>query len=215
MQDDSKHPNQPDEPFADTAGVVLAGGRSSRYGSNKALAEVDGVPLIQRVVAVLKPIFQHVYIVTNSPGEYAFLGLPMFQDLIRGLGPLGGIYTALRSMPESRGFFAACDMPRLSGRLIRHMVDQAWDADAVVPRISGMFEALHAVYGRGCLPAIEALIDSRCSQVIRFFDMVSVRYLEEEEIRRYDPALESFFNINTPADAKAGPPGKKGGTEHD
>jgi molybdopterin-guanine dinucleotide biosynthesis protein A len=208
MQDASKEPESPEDTLTDTAGVVLAGGRSSRFGRNKALAELGGVPLIQRVVGVLKPVFRHVYIITNSPREYAFLGLPMFQDLIRGLGPLGGIYTALRSMPESRGFFAACDMPNLNGRLIRHMADQARDMDAVVPRIRGMVEALHAVYGSGCLPAIQALIDSQCRQVFRFFDGVAVRYLEEEELRRYDPALKSFFNINTPDDLESGAPGK-------
>jgi len=211
MQDDSIRPDSPQDRFTHTAGVVLAGGRSSRYGSNKALAVVDGVPLIQRVVGVLEPIFQRVYVITNSPAEYEFLGLPMFRDLIPGLGPLGGIHTALRRMPEARGFFTACDMPRLNGRLIRHMVDQARDVDAVVPRISGMLEALHAVYARSCLPAIQALIDSRCRQVLRFFDSVTVRYLEAEEIRRYDPALESFFNINRPADMRAGPAAKKRG----
>ena len=91
-------------------------------------------------------------------------------------------------------------MPYLSGSLIRYMVGRSRGFDVVVPRISGMIEALHGVYGKGCLPAIRNLIESRTYQVIRLLPNVSVRYVEEDEIRRHDPGLKSFFNINKPGD---------------
>jgi molybdenum cofactor guanylyltransferase len=94
-------------------GVILAGGKSSRFGSNKAFASMNGTQLIERVIAIMGSIFKDLIIITNDPDEYSFLGLPMYEDLIKGLGPLGGIYTGLEKIPEKTGFFVACDMPFL------------------------------------------------------------------------------------------------------
>ncbi|MBW2204007.1 MAG: molybdenum cofactor guanylyltransferase [Deltaproteobacteria bacterium] len=185
------------EKIEDVSGVVLAGGMSSRYGKNKALVEFHGIPLIERVLGVMRPIFRHVIIITNTPDEYSHLKLPMYQDIIKGLGPLGGIFTGLQVIPNS-GFFVACDMPFLNQGLIRHMVEVRADFDLVVPRISGYMEALHSLYGKGCERKIEGLINSGIYQVFQFFDEVSIRYVEEDEVRMFDPDLKSFFNINSP-----------------
>jgi molybdopterin-guanine dinucleotide biosynthesis protein A len=188
----------PNVPFGDVAGVILAGGKSSRYGKNKALVEIEGISLIERVTAVMQSLFQHLIIITNTPDEYAHLKLPMQEDLIKGLGPLGGIFTALMSITDVAGFFVACDMPFLNPGLIRYMVDVKENFDAVVPRIHGNIEAIHALYSKRCLPNIRRLIDARQYQVFRFFPDISVRYVDENEIRRFDPDLRSFFNINEP-----------------
>ena len=184
----------------DITGVILVGGKSSRYGSNKALVEVEGVPLIEHVIRVLNNLFDHTVLITNTPGEYTYLRLPMYQDLVKGLGPLGGIYTALKRISTQAGFFVACDMPHLNPDLISHMVGVAKDHDAVVPRVGWKLEALHAFYRKTCLPAVEELITHRQYQVIRFLDAVSTRYVDEAEIREFDPDLRSFFNINRPQD---------------
>jgi len=164
------------EKIKDVSGVVLAGGISSRYGKNKALVEFHGIPLIERVLGVMRPIFRHVIIITNTPDKYSYLKLPMYQDIIKGLGPLGGIFTGLQVIPNS-GFFVACDMPFLNQGLIRHMVEIKADFDLVVPRISGYMEALHSLYGRGCERKIESLINSGIYQVFRFFNEVSAGML--------------------------------------
>jgi len=179
-------------------GLILVGGKSTRYGSNKALALVDGQRLIERVITVMGSIFERLILVTNTPEEYAYLELPMIQDLIKGLGPLGGIYTGLESMSDEAGFFVACDMPFLNGHLIRHMVDVRGHFDAVVPKISWMLEPLHAVYAKSCIPSIMELIDSRQYQIMRFFEKVGVRFIEEDEIRLFDPDLKSIYNVNRP-----------------
>jgi len=116
-------------------GVILAGGKSSRFGANKAFAEVNGRQLIRRVTDIMGSVFEELIIITNDPGEYSSLGLPMHEDLIKGLGPLGGIYTGLEKMPERLGFFVACDMPFLNEDLIRYITEKMDDdLDAVVPR---------------------------------------------------------------------------------
>ena len=180
------------------SGIILAGGKSSRYGRNKALIEMNGIRLIERVIGVMEPVFEHLIIITNTPQEYAYLQLPTYEDLIKGLGPLGGIFTGLEAISDEVGFFVACDMPFLNSELIRHMVETREDFDAVVPRIDWKIETLHAIYSKGCLPAIRELIDARNYQVIKFLHKVRVRYVEEEEIRAFDPELKSFFNINRP-----------------
>jgi len=179
-------------------GIILAGGKSSRYGRNKALIEMNGIRLIERVIGVMEPVFEHLIIITNTPQEYAYLQLPTYEDLIKGLGPLGGIFTGLEAISDEVGFFVACDMPFLNSELIRHMVETREDFDAVVPRIDWKIETLHAIYSKCCLPAIRELIDARNYQVIKFLHKVRVRYVEEEEIRAFDPELKSFFNINRP-----------------
>ncbi len=186
------------EKIKDVSGVVLAGGSSNRYGKNKALVKLHGTPLIERVLDVMRPIFRRVIIITNTPDEYSYLQLPMYQDIIKGLGPLGGIITGLRVIPDNAGFFVACDMPFLNQGLIRHIVEIKADFDVVVPRIFGKMEALHALYDKRCQSKIESLINSRIYQVFRFFNKVSVRYVDKDEVRIFDPDLRSFLNINRP-----------------
>jgi molybdopterin-guanine dinucleotide biosynthesis protein A len=184
----------------DITGIILAGGKSLRYGRNKALVEVDGTRLIERVISVMQPLFENLMIITNTPREYDYLQLPMHEDLIKGLGPVGGVYTGLEAIPSESGFFVACDMPFLQGNLIRHMVEIKADFDAVVPKVDWKIEPLHAIYTRNCLPAIKKLIDRQGYQIIKFFDNVKVRYVKEEEIRSFDPMLKSFLNVNSPGE---------------
>jgi molybdopterin-guanine dinucleotide biosynthesis protein A len=188
--------------YRDVTGVILAGGESSRYGKNKALVKISGTPMIERVIKVMQSVFEHLILITNAPDEYAHLKLPMHEDLIKGLGPLGGIFTALTAIPHDKGFLVACDMPYLNRELIRYMVEIRGNFDAVVPRVSGKMEALHTVYSKRCIPPIRKLIDSHNYQVIRFFSEVSVRFIEEDEIRIFDPGLRSFFNINLPQELR-------------
>ena len=199
---DSDQPSRSCSPIKDVAGVILAGGKSLRYGKNKGLAKINGIPLIERVVQVMNSLFQHLIIITNTPDEYAYLRLPMHEDLIKRIGPLGGIFTGLSVISNNAGFFVACDMPLLNRELIRHMVENKNDFDAVVPRVSEEKEALHALYSKRCLPAIRRLIDTGEYRVIRFFHEVSVWYVDEDEIRSFDPELRSFFNVNSPHDLR-------------
>jgi molybdopterin-guanine dinucleotide biosynthesis protein A len=187
-----------EKPNGHVTGIILAGGMSTRYGKDKALAEIHGVPLVERVARIMATVFRQIILITNTPKQYSFLDLPMHKDLVKGIGPLGGIYTGLKRMAGRAGFVVACDMPFLSADLLRHMVEIQGNFDAVVPKMDWKIEALHALYSRSCLPAVEGLIDSRQYQVFKFFSRIDVRYVEEDEIRLYDPDLRSFYNVNDP-----------------
>jgi molybdopterin-guanine dinucleotide biosynthesis protein A len=179
-------------------GVILAGGKSSRYGTNKAFVEINGTRLIERVIRVMDSIFQRIILITNTPREYAYLELPMFGDLIGGLGPLGGIYTGLEALSDQAGFFVACDMPFLNPALIRHLIRVRDDFDAVVPRIDWKIEPLHALYAKRCLPLVKESISAGEYQAREFYQKIRLKYVEADEIRTFDPELRSFFNVNRP-----------------
>ncbi|MFH1489825.1 MAG: molybdenum cofactor guanylyltransferase [Pseudomonadota bacterium] len=198
MPESSDHCDQHPIQLSGVTGIILAGGKSHRYGRNKALADFDGVPLLERGIGVLRTLFRDLVIITNTPDEYARFGLPMFSDLIKGLGPLGGLYTGLRAIEDGWGFFAACDMPFLSRDLIQYIVGRRDGYDAVVPRVDWKIDALHALYGKACLPAIKTMIDARDFQIIKLFGKIRIKYVQEEDIRVFDPELKSFININRP-----------------
>ncbi len=181
-------------------GVILAGGKSSRFGSNKALAKFNGLPLIESVAFGLGEIFPRLAIISNSPHEYSYLGLPIYEDIIKGLGPLGGIYTGLESIEDDWGFFTACDMPFLNKGLIRFMAEHRDSMDAVVPRVDWKMEPLCALYNKRCLPEIKRLIADGVTQTIKAYNNLQVKFVEEETIRSFDPDLKSFLNVNRQAE---------------
>jgi molybdopterin-guanine dinucleotide biosynthesis protein A len=201
MRDEIKIPDHKKSlPFSDVSGVILAGGKSSRYGEDKAFVKVGGIPIIERVIRIFKGLFRDIVIISNSLEDYKHLALPLHEDLIKNLGPLGGIYTALNVILNRYCFVAACDMPSLNKDLINHMISQKSNYDIVAPKVGWKIEALHSLYSKACLPYIRNLIEVNRYQVVRIFPMVSVRYIEEEEIRFFDPELKSFLNINSPQD---------------
>jgi molybdopterin-guanine dinucleotide biosynthesis protein A len=179
-------------------GVILAGGKSSRFGSNKAFALMEGIPLIERVLAVLKGLFPQNILITNNPCQYRHLGLPMHEDIIKGAGPLGGIYTGLTAIHTPWAFVAACDQPFLNPGLIRHMLGLMEGNDAVVPRMDWKIEPLHALFSRRCLAPVERLVKNGAYQVIGFLSEVKVKYIDADEIALFDPDFRSFVNVNRP-----------------
>lgn len=181
-------------------GVILAGGQSSRMGTNKALLEIGGETLIERLARRFSTWFEQVVVVTNTPELYGFLGLPMAGDRTPGLGPLGGLEAGLSASRFDRTFFSACDMPFVSEGLVRFMVEQAAEHAIVVPRIAGEYEPMHAVYSRSLLPAITANLDSRRLKLLSIYAGARIRIVEEPEVRTFGDPARLFFNCNTPDD---------------
>lgn len=180
-------------------GVIQAGGRSTRMGGEpKALLDLGGRRIIERVVDALAAVLPDVMLVTNTPDAYAFLGLRMVPDVHPGAGSLGGIYSGLRAATGGAAFTVACDMPFLRPEIVRLVVERAADADVVIPRVGEQLETLHAVYGKRCLPAMEARIAAGRLKITGFFEDVRVVEIPEAEIARIaDPAIV-FMNVNTP-----------------
>jgi molybdopterin-guanine dinucleotide biosynthesis protein A len=184
-----------------TTSIVLAGGQSLRLGEDKLEVMLGGESLIQRVIGRLVLLSDEV-IVVFSQGQISPPLLPQDKvkkvtDFYPGKGALGGIYTGLMKTSSFHNIVVACDMPFLNLKLLRYMLDLSLPFDAVVPRVKGMLEPLHAVYSRNCLDIIRERLLKDDLQINNILPLVKVRYIEEVEIDKFDPEHLSFFNINT------------------
>jgi molybdopterin-guanine dinucleotide biosynthesis protein A len=186
--------------------AILAGGKSSRMGTDKAFADLMGRPMIEHTLSGVAGLGQtETILITNRPADYARLNLPMIGDILPGKGSLGGVYTAIARGSGSHTLVLGCDMPFVSPALLRHMVELSRDEayDAIVPRSGGYPEALHAIYSRACLVPIQERLEANQLKVTGFFESVRVRYVDEAEYQALDPKGLSFFNVNTPDDLAA------------
>jgi molybdopterin-guanine dinucleotide biosynthesis protein A len=180
-------------------GVIQAGGKSTRMGGRpKALMELGGRRIIDRVADVLRAVTGHLLIVTNTPDAYASLGLPMVPDVFPDHGSLGGIYSGLRAAPGDAAFTVACDMPFLMPEVARLVIDRAPLADVVLPMSGGRLETLHACYAKSCLGPIEQRLRDGQLKIAGFFDAVHVLAIPEEEVARFRRPDLIFMNVNTP-----------------
>ena len=189
-----------ESPMLTVSGIVLAGGQSSRLGTDKSFVNMNGQPLIEQIVAKLARLSDDVIIVTNSPEKYDHLEARLVGDIYPGKGALGGIYSGLRAAANAYSLVVACDMPFLDLNLLRYMILLARGHDVVIPRIGGFLEPLHAIYSKSCLEPIDRLLARGGFKIIDFFSEVRVRYVEEGEVDIFDPQHLSFFNVNTLSD---------------
>ena len=179
--------------------VIQAGGRSTRMGGRpKALMELGGRRIIERVLAALTPVVDDVMLVTNTPELYAFLGLPMVADVYADHGSLGGIYSGLKAASGDAAFTVACDMPFLHPDIVRLVVERAGQGDVVIPRVGHQLEPLHAVYAKACLPYLEERLLARQLKIVEFLERVRVVEVAEADVARFREPRVAFMNVNTP-----------------
>ena len=189
----------------DISCIVLAGGKGLRLGRKKTLETINNATLLQTVVSQLAFLNSDTIIVTANEESFPRLTgskLRVVTDIYPGKGPLAAIYTGLKISDSFYNLVVACDMPFLNRDLLRYMVQVAPDYDIVVPRVGDMVEPLHAIYSKECLVPIETLIKQDSLSVNHLFALVRTRYVETEEIDRFDPQHLSFFNINTQDDLR-------------
>lgn len=179
--------------------AIIAGGKSSRMGTNKAFITFDGQTLIERIIERTQDLGQQTtMLITNTPDEYTHLNVPMFADVIPDSGSLGGIYSALYHSKTTHTIVIACDMPFVSADVLRLMQTHADNADVVVPTVEGYPQGLHAIYSKNCLEPIRAKIESKRLKVIGFYEQVRVTYLDETALETVNSDGLAFMNVNTP-----------------
>jgi molybdopterin-guanine dinucleotide biosynthesis protein A len=184
-------------------GVILAGGKSSRMGQNKALMSLGGKRLVDRVVEVMRSVFDALLMVTNTPDAYADLGMPMVRDVWPDKGSLGGVYSAIYHVATPYCLVVACDMPFLQAAILRYLIMQMGDYDVVIPDVLGELQTLHAIYSKACLQPIERRLATHRLRIVGFFPDVRVRTVTASELEPYDPELLAFQNLNTPEEFQA------------
>lgn len=185
--------------MTDLTVAVMAGGKSSRMGTDKAFVPLLGKPLIEHVLGRTAGLGQReTFIVANDVPAYNHLGLQVFPDIVPDKGPLGGIYTALHHSRSRYTLVVATDMPFLEPAFLAFMRDRAPGYDVVVPRIERYPQGLHAVYSRDCTEPIEAQLAGPRLKVIGFYGKVRTLYLDEADYARVDPFGLALRNVNTP-----------------
>ena len=182
--------------------VLQAGGRSSRMGQDKALLPFMGTTMLDYILEQVKGLGEETLIITNQPQNYGDFAYPLFSDVISNVGALGGLYSAIYHAQHEYVLVLGCDMPFINRGFLDYMLELALDFDVVIPRMepNGFAEPFRAIYKQSCLEPVKVAIDSGQRRVISFFDAVNVRYIEGDEIERFDPEYRSFFNVNTPED---------------
>jgi molybdopterin-guanine dinucleotide biosynthesis protein A/molybdopterin converting factor small subunit len=180
--------------------IVLAGGRSSRMGTPKALLPFDDTPLIQHVAATLGRLFEEVVVVAAPGQDLPSIPVTLVRDEVEHQGPVAGIYYGLRAASRDVSFVTSCDSAFLNVDLISHLVSEIPGHDVVVPHWQGRYQPLYAVYRRTVAPLLAEQLARGELRPVYLFDRVRTRRIDEEEIRRFDPDGSSFFNMNTPAD---------------
>ena len=179
---------------------MLAGGRSSRMGSDKALLSYEGMDFVSRAVYTLQRLALPVRVVTDAPERFSHLSVPILTDRIPNGGPLAGLATALAASDSPHNYFLPCDTPLVPPNLYEALAGESGGFDVVVPK-DGLDRKhlLCAYYSRNCLESVDQLL----SQGVRRVESI----LEVRELRVHLlPAPEwgipdsSFFNVNTPKD---------------
>lgn len=186
------------------AAAILAGGKSSRMGRNKAFLPFGGRPLISHVYEALAEVFDEVFVVGSSEAGKA-LGIRSYPDQAGSERPnsLRGIFTGLAASPSLYTFFAPCDMPFLNPQALKRMRETLPDCDVYVPRSGDFWQPLHAIYSKNCLPVIEAQVLNNNFKIMQFYGTVKTCTIDMETLENMNPTLPLFFNLNTASDLAA------------
>lgn len=182
--------------------IVLAGGRSRRLGQDKALLSWHGRTLIEHLVTQLKELSDDLLVITGPEMRYRdLLDVPILADEIKERGPMGGLYTGLKRARYDYSLAVACDMPLVSSALVG-LLSQGIDEriQAIVPQVRGHRVPTLAIYHKKCLSVIERLLSQGHASLQDLLNFVPTKILSENQLRKVDPSLHSFTNLNTPED---------------
>jgi molybdopterin-guanine dinucleotide biosynthesis protein A len=191
---------------AQVGGFVLAGGGSTRFGRDKALARIGDEVLLARLCAVMRGVTPSVMII-GSREKYAAFGAQCIPDRWPGEGPLGGIITALLTAAGTGGgreanIVIGCDMPFLTSDWLTYLVQraQASEAEVVAPRSAHGLEPLCACWRASGVEKLQRVFDGGVRKVTEGMKHLSMEVLDETHWKRFDSADRLFWNMNTPGD---------------
>lgn len=173
-------------------GIILAGGKSTRMGFNKALAQLHGKPMIAHVLETLSATCEEVLISGNQEGFLAF-NARIIEDNYPDQGPLGGLQACLSEAKNERCIILSCDTPFVNQDILRQMTDAYQDSDALIASCNGRIHPLIGIYNRSALRTIEANLSAGNLKMTSSLDSMNTQYLEFPITQ-----LHAFTNINTP-----------------
>lgn len=183
----------------DVAAFILAGGKSTRMGADKAFVTLDGRTLLARGLELVRSVTQSVWILGDATKFAAFV--PVVEDIFPGCGPLGGIHAALRSSHAELNLMLAVDLPFASFALLQYLIGRARkepDAAVTIARSGGRWQPLCAVYRREFVDVAEKALRAGRYKIDALFDEVRVQVIGEDELEAAGFSERMFRNMNTP-----------------
>jgi molybdopterin-guanine dinucleotide biosynthesis protein A len=195
--------------YKDITGIILAGGKSKRMGLNKSFLKVGEVTMIERTTELMKSLFERVMLITNTPDEYKFLGIEMFEDIYKNVGPLAGIHSGLAHSITDKNFIISCDMPFVDEGVIEFIINYKTNKSITITKADGFVQQLCGLYSKQDLQEIVELIkddklEINNSQKCGCKVLQLVQKLDAEIIdiaNEYDGYEEGMFlNMNKPED---------------
>ena len=202
-----KHPEKNRATYTDVSGIILSGGKSMRMGCDKALLRTGSETIIERILRLMNPLFENVFIITNTPAEYNFLGIQLYEDIYKHKGPLSGIHSGLIHSKTEKIFFISCDLPLMSEEMIKYIVEFESKKPAKYCSVSNYHHYLAGIYPKSLLPEIEKVFLLYKKSSTKKEQFYSVKYLIDKVgaevinpvgLSFYNDDL--FFNLNSPED---------------
>lgn len=191
--------------------IILSGGKSSRMGRNKALMKIGDKTIIERVRDQMQQIFKNVVLITNTPDEYKFLDLPIYEDIYKHKGPLAGIHSGLLNSSNDTNFIISCDLPLITKEMIEYLVEFKTNKLITVAQADGYIQQLAGKYSRDCLNIAEEILEEQVNienrnseqrkrgcNVLRLIDRIGAEIILAESLPFYNEDL--YFNVNKTAD---------------
>ena len=182
----------------DLSAFILAGGKSTRMGTDKAFVLLEGRTLLARMLDVARQLTRNVHIIGDPTKFTPFAST--IEDIFPGCGPLGGIHAALRSSPTDLNVILAVDVPFVSLALLDYFISRAKssNADVTLARAAGGFQPLCAVYRRSFADAAEAALRAGHYKIDALFGPTATQVIEEAELEASGFSPRIFRNVNTP-----------------
>jgi len=187
-----------------SACIILAGGRSTRMGTNKALLPLPGnrhLTFVEHLASTLIPFCTETILVardSNDAANYTLPGVQVITDKVPDHGPLMGLYTGLSAIQAQRALVVAVDMPFVQPALVSFILSQPPTDSLLVPLVNNVPQVLLAIYPHTILPLIEDRLHVGRHDPRSLLEVAPVQYIEEAQLRLVDPELRSFVNVNTP-----------------
>ncbi|MEO8232550.1 MAG: molybdenum cofactor guanylyltransferase [Ignavibacteriota bacterium] len=187
--------------YSDITGIILAGGKSSRMGLNKSFLKIGDETIIERITNLMRSIFKDVIIITNSPKEYLFLQIPLYEDIYKWKGPLAGIHSGLTHSSTEINFIISCDVPLMIKEMIEFIVEYKSDKLIKFCEAAGYHQPLAGIYKKEIVKEIESII---CNDQVsdksfhQFLKSVDAEIIHPENLSFYNDDI--FFNMNKKKD---------------
>ncbi len=171
--------------------IILAGGKSSRMGTDKALLKINGKTFVQNIYDNLKDNFADIIISTNNI-DVRITGAKIISDKIKNIGPMGGIYTCLKHSKTELNFIVSVDTPFISSELAHEIISKSDNYDITIIRCNNKTNPIIGIYSKQVLPILEQEINSKMYKMMKFLEKTNYQIINfKNSFKKY------LKNINT------------------